>query len=73
METILNGYFLDLQVFKITYIFFSTFRDSLFARSQSLIWPSSWFAVSNTALMSLSDQSRFASEKPVNWKFGYVV
>ena len=43
------------------YFGFPTFRVSLFARNQSLIWFSHWFAVSNRVLMLLSEQNRFVS------------
>ena len=41
--------------------FFCTFRDSLFARNQSLIWLSSWFAFSNRTVILLSEENRFVS------------
>ena len=40
---------------------FSTFRDSLFARNQSLIWFSSWFADSKNVLKLLSEENWFVS------------
>ena len=38
---------------------FFTPRDSLFARNQSLIWFSFWFAISKRVLILLSEQNRF--------------
>ena len=40
-------------------LFFSTLKDSLFARNQSLIWFSFWFSVSKRVLILLSEQNRF--------------
>ena len=48
------------------FCFFFTFRDSLFARNQSLISFSSWFTVSNRALILLSEQNRFVSSAKVH-------
>ena len=45
------------------YFVFSTFRDSLFARNQSLIRSSSWFAVSKRAPLLSSEQNRLASSR----------
>ena len=51
----------SVSLWKNIYFVFCTFRNRLIAKNQLLIWLSSWFAVSNSALILLSEQYRFVS------------
>ena len=50
-----------LSLWNNIYFAFAIFRDSLFARNQSLIWFSFWFAISKRILILLLEQNRFVS------------